>query len=383
MSWVLLAGVLALVFAAVILAAELVLRRWTSAASPGRERATSHTHGDHGVSAHKMPADRIAARDADFSAAHWDELQRYLTSTKHAEGWSVPGQPQKLNRLSASDFDGREFSVRSRERTTTDQPSVSEGEVLCLGGSTTFCFEVGDRLTWASVLQRRLNVGGGRPLRVRNLGIGGTPGLERIRTYRLTAQPESGDVAVFLFGDNDSGWKCYGSRKGRAHANLPLLVRLLLRGSRASELFAWIYGEMAPRYLRRLATEMAETTIAEAEEAAAWARARGARVLFVLQPHIFTLAHPDAWDRRIISNTARDLPIMLSAAYGRYRRWIEACDIGVSATHIFDREPGPIYLDWGHVNTRGNELIADFVFSELVTRGMLGSVSTQAAGLYE
>jgi hypothetical protein len=145
---------------------------------------------------------------------------------------------------------------------------------------------------------------------------------------------------------------------------------------RASELSAWIYGKVAPRYLRRLAAEMAETTIAAAEEAAAWARARGARVLFVLQPHIFTLARPDDWDRRIIAHTARDFPILLQAAYTRYRRWIETSDFTASATHIFDQESGPIYLDWGHVNTRGNELIAEFIFSEILARGMLDPVES-------
>jgi hypothetical protein len=146
-----------------------------------------------------------------------------------------------------------------------------------------------------------------------------------------------------------------------------------------SELSAWIYGEVAPRYLRRLAAEMAETTIAAAEEAAAWARARGAHVLFVLQPHIFTLARPDDWDRRIIAHTARDLPIMLQAAHARYRQWLKTSDIAVSATHIFDREsPSPYMGDWAHVNTRGNELIAEFVFSELEARGMLDRVESGA-----
>jgi hypothetical protein len=377
MRWVVIAGAAAVVLATALLAVELLLRRWADSSSDGDERAGYLTPGTLGVSAYKLSAETIATRDPAFSAVQWHELQQYRRSgVMSPERWSPPGQSQRLNSLSATDFEGQEFSVRSRERTTTDLLPQPQGEVLCLGGSTTFCFEVADQRTWASVLQRRLNERGGRPLRVRNLGIGGTPGLERIHTYRLAMQPQAGDVAVFLFGDNDSGWKMYGSRSGRYHSHLPRVVRLLLRGSRASELSAWIYGEVAPRYLRRLAVEMAETTITAAEEAAAWARARGARVLFVLQPHIFTLARPDDWDRWIIAHTARDLPIMLQAAYTRYRRWIETSDFTASATHIFDQESGPIYLDWGHVNTRGNELIAEFIFSELVARGMLDPVES-------
>jgi hypothetical protein len=373
MRWLVVAGAVAAVFAAALLAVELLLRRWAASSSGGDARAGHHTHGTLGVSAYKLSAETIATRDPAFSAVQWHELQQYRRSgVMSPERWSPPGQSQRLNSLSATDFEGQEFSVRSRERTTTDLLPQPQGEVLCLGGSTTFCFEVADQRTWASVLQRRLNERGGRPLRVRNLGIGGTPGLERISTYRLTTQPQAGDIAVFLFGDNDSGWKQYGIRTGRVHVNLPRPVGLLLRGSRVSELSAWVYGEVAPRFLRRLAVEMAETTIAAAEAAAAWARARGAHVLFVLQPHIFTLARPDDWDRRIIAHTARDLPIMLQAAYARYRQWLKTSDIAACATHIFDRESGPIYLDWGHVNTRGNELIGEFVCSELEARGMLG-----------
>jgi hypothetical protein len=376
MRWLVVVGVATAVFAAVLLAVELLLRRWVASSSGGTTKrlfSRFADHGEHGQGSWTLSAEDAAARDPAFSAQHWVEMRQYITGLKKKETFIPPGGGRHLRRLSDFDFEGLEFSVRGRVRTTTDQPLQPKGEVLCLGGSTTFSYEVADRWTWASALQRRLNRKGGPPLRVRNLGIPAVPGLERISTYRLTTQPKAGDVAVFLFGDNDSGWTMYGSRSGKYHAHLPRVVRLLLRGSRVSELSAWVYGEVAPQYLLRLAVEMAETTIAAAEEAAAWARARGAHVLFVLQPHIFTLARPDDWDRRIIAHTARDLPIMLEAAYARYRRWIETSDIAVSATHIFDREsPSPYLGDWSHVNTRGNELIGEFVFSELEARGMLG-----------
>lgn len=117
---------------------------------------------------------------------------------------------------------------------------------------------------------------------------------------------------------------------------------------------------------------MAETTIAAATEANAWALARGARTLFVLQPNIYTLARRDEWDHQIIVGTARDLAIMLGAAYECYRAWAAESDFVVSATDIFDSEsPSPYMGDWSHVNTRGNELIGTFVFEELSRRGWL------------
>jgi len=157
-------------------------------------------------------------------------------------------------------------------------------------------------------------------------------------------------------------------------AHLPKMIGLLRRGAEVLELAGWLYAEVAPRYLRRLAVEMAETTIAAAEEAAKFAQSRGANVLFVLQPNIFTLARPDDWDRKIIAGTARDLPIMLAAAYERYRTWLKTSPIAVDATHIFNDEiPSPYMGDWGHVNTRGNQLIGEFIFAELDKRGLLAA----------
>ncbi|MEY2740279.1 MAG: hypothetical protein RL283_381 [Actinomycetota bacterium] len=141
---------------------------------------------------------------------------------------------------------------------------------------------------------------------------------------------------------------------------------------RGLEIASWIYGETSPRSLRKLAVETADTTIAAAEDAARFAKECGASVLFILQPHVFMRASRESWDSMIIRNTARDLSIMLHAAYARYRQWILTSPIAVDATHIFDDEERSPYLDWAHVNSRGNELIAEFVYGELMKRGMLG-----------
>lgn len=325
--------------------------------------------------------DDTAGRDASFSAVRHSEVKHWIQT--RGVYWKedlslLESTGPRLNQLSGPDFLGTEFSIRNGERTTVHQPISGYNDVLCFGGSTTFCVEVADDGTWPSVLQLCI----ARDLSpvsicVRNLGIGGTPGLERILTYKYKFSPKSGDVAVFLFGDNDSGWKMYGSREGMCHQHLPSVIRLLLRAAAVFELSGWLYGELSPRYLRRLAVEMAEATIAEADEVAAVAKSKGAKVLFVLQPNIFTMARPDEWDRKIIDGTARDLGIMLSAAYGRYRRWIVESSFVVSATHIFDHEsPSPYMGDWAHANTRGNQLIGEFVYKQLKSRGWLSETTS-------
>jgi lysophospholipase L1-like esterase len=312
----------------------------------------------------------MAKRDTEYSPEFHHESQA-LGSVLEKEEWRPSPKGPVLNRLRGT-FAGRQFSCTNGERTTSYSSGPFTNEVFCLGGSTTFCIEVRDGSTWPSVLQRMIAESNGAIYKCRNLGIPGTPGLERIWALRYATDLQRGDIAVLLFGDNDSGWKMYGNREGMYLDNMPRLLRLLHSLADILELGGWLYGELAPRYLRRLAVEMAETTIAAAEDAAEYARSNGANVLFVLQPNIFTLARPDNWDRKIIAGTARDLPIMLAAAYQRYREWVAESPIAVDATHIFNGEsPSPYMGDWGHVNTRGNKLIGEFVFDQLKTRGLL------------
>ena len=355
-----------------LLAVELVLRYWAK-----RElfstRSTRNTFAFHEIEGSwVLPHEIAKLRDPEFSPTQWREMEEWdrTRTIKHLQ--SGPGLPV-LNQISGPDYVGKESCIRDGERRVLNQPERFLNEVLCLGGSTTFCREVADGNTWPSILQRRVNeVDIGRTQRVRNLGIPGTPGLERINTFVHATKIHGGDTAIFLFGDNDSGWVQYGEREGVYSYHLPIILRRLVGYGEVLELAGWLYGELAPRYLRRLAVEMAETTIAAAEDAAKFAQSRGANVLFVLQPNIFTLARPDDWDCRIIAGTARDLPIMLAAAYERYREWTADSPIAVDATHLFDSEsPSPYMGDWSHVNTRGNRLIGEFVFDQLKTRGLL------------
>lgn len=351
---------------------ELLLRHWADRPlwSLRRRQPVFSKHQIDGQGSWALPAQVAASRDSEFSITHWNEMNSGLNAMTE-ERWRRFAESPELYRI-GGEYLGSEFSFQSGERTTTGWPTSFSTEVFCLGGSTTFCIEVPDNRTWPSVLQENITEESRRSLRVRNLGISGTPGLERINTFLWTITPKFGDLAVFLFGDNDSGWKMYGAREGKVHSHLPFWVRELLSASEIFELAGWLYGEISPRYLRRLAVEMANTTITAAEQAHEFARAQGARVLFVLQPNIFTLRNPESWDRKIMAGTARDLSVLLEAAYGRYREWIATCDFAVDATNLFDNEsPSPYMGDWAHVNTRGNQLIGEFVFKELKSRGWL------------
>ena len=66
---------------------------------------------------------------------------------------------------------------------------------------------------------------------------------------------------------------------------------------------------------------------------------------------------------------------LLLDAYRRYEEWVKETPYAVSATHIFDNAAAPVFLDWAHVNARGNEIIAKFIFDELEKRELVsGSI---------
>ena len=69
----------------------------------------------------------------------------------------------------------------------------------------------------------------------------------------------------------------------------------------------------------------------------------------------------------------RSLKILVQGAYKQYEAWIDTVSYAVSATHIFESAVAPVFLDWCHVNARGNEIIADFIFEELKRREVIAN----------
>ena len=81
------------------------------------------------------------------------------------------------------------------------------------------------------------------------------------------------------------------------------------------------------------------------------------------------------YERQLEKRFSVDIRNLVLDAYRRYEEWVKETPYAVSATHIFDNAASPVFLDWAHVNARGNEIIAKFIFEELQRRGMLSSDS--------
>lgn len=360
----------------VVVCLEVLLRKQSALerTSGGSTLVGADQHGAAAIGSWKLSPEVIAQLDPDFSATHWTEMQAQSSKKTEATFKQISSVDQREVRC-LTDFEGSEFSVVRGERRTTDQPDGQASRILCFGGSTTFCLEVSDSRTWPSYLQRLVNSSSQNSWRVHNCGIPGVPGLDRIAAFRHLSKPQPGDIAVFLFGDNDAGWVQWYPKPGLVQHQLPRFLRKLkFESKRGIHLAGWLYDAVAPIFLKKVAIKTARFTIKSAEEAMTWADKSGVEVFFFLQPNIFTRANPNERDREIIKATAHHLVVMLRSAYRQYEKWAETNSRVLVATQLFDSETVSPYMgDWAHVNSPGNKLIAEMVFKELNTRALRSS----------
>ena len=279
-----------------------------------------------------------------------------------------------LNKVDTNpDFKSDNYSVVNGCRVTTDVPKSVTAKVLCFGGSTTFCEEVPDQLTYASVLQRLIN-NVGKFTTVVNHGRGGASVPDRLKLLYSRVAFSKGDTIVFLFGDNDCGWIVKGKRVHLVQP-LPLRVSRLL-AKFGLESANWFYGEFAPRYLSRVAKMTAKETMGLFDELNERCDAAGAHLICILQPNLFTLRTKSDYESELLTRFSGDIQTLILESYKEYERIVTLAPYGVSGTHVFNDAPASVFLDWAHVNARGNEIIAEFIFEELKKRELISDPSS-------
>ena len=288
--------------------------------------------------------------------------------------------PKKLSRNSYKmhsviSFKGKNYSMLSGVRTTTESSTFSSTLSLrILGGSTVFCEEVPDDLTIASFVQRFFNAKS-LLIRVINCGASGATVIDRVEMLRDANAVRKEDVVVIYFGDNDSGWLDHKSQK-YAQEIIWLPMRALRALSEVGlETARWLYGELSPHSFRKFSRAAVTDTIDSLNVAHEYCQSKGAHMVAILQPNLYTLRTKSQYEKQLEKRFTIDVRSLVSDAYRRYEEWVKETPYAVSATHIFDNAPAPVFLDWAHVNARGNEIIAKFIFEELQRRGMLGSDS--------
>jgi hypothetical protein len=248
--------------------------------------------------------------------------------------------------------------------------------------------EVPDEHTLASCLQRVLNRPSGPRFRVENYGAPAM--IARQQTERLAHTTlQRGDVVLFYDGVNDVYYPVYngnptgyrigddsdgGVRKlsGAQALLYPPCFRLQDYSQVASLLFHRMDG---PRPANLVDADTLQSHLDAAEqgyrqaltEAHADAEARGARFIHVLQPQLFALERPSAYERSVMRNELKSLPGLDEAYRLGYPRLRQAAATarrdGITAHDLsgaLDTRAGgeEFYFDFCHVNHTANDRLA-------------------------
>ena len=259
-------------------------------------------------------------------------------------------------------------------RVTTDQPSTYSGRVLIFGGSTTFCGEVPDQLTYPSVLQRILN-DRDSGLLVENYGKSAATATDRVQVLKTVYDLNKNDIVIFYVGVNESG-------VGFVQRDLPvgLVTKLPELGNALQKVSK--YSRIADILFRKFvfggikiseASKLkAETDFREAMlEAQSFVTNVGATFVPVLQATLFTRNPSSDYDRTLAKMYGSELGVVMPDMYERLLPIIsEYENFGDARSVMNNLEPSP-YFDWMHVDSRGDIRIATFISNLLFEKNLI------------
>ena len=367
--------IVTVVFSLLVVALELTLR-WIVSSSLSQVTIDGLGKIGSGVSFEEARNAAGAYPDDYMNEAVWLEMQEFMESRSRQKqkfkSTSSADSPVKSFEMHANiTFAGTNYSMVDGIRSTTDARNSSDQPNLFLfGGSTVLCEEVPDRLTNASILQRMLNLLQ-ESVQVFNYGASGATSIDRVQMLLKESKVKKDDIVVFYFGDNDSGW--IDHRSGKPSEQLIWLPVRVFRAlsDLGYETAKWMYGELAPRSFRKFSRLAVAETIKALSDAHLYCLSKGAQMVAILQPNLYTLRTKSDYEKKLERRFSQDIRTLISNSFKHYEEWVKTVPFGVSATHIFNNAPSSVFLDWAHVNARGNELIAKFIYSELAKRKLV------------
>jgi len=251
-------------------------------------------------------------------------------------------------------------------RRTTDQQPTFENRILVFGGSTIFCGEVDDSQTVTSHLQRKLNQLDVN-IRVENYGqvvVDAVYSYHQMTSLPKERLPKRGDIVVFYVGVNDAGssfiypnmidrWAAY-------YNNYSSLVGFIDDHSVIqSNLFS-----LAGRG-RMTAGDRTDEFLQALRDTKFVSESLGATFIPILQPTIYTKLNKSKYEVSLFATYGTDLEVALAEIYPKLATKLLSLPNSSDARDIFDQlQPSP-FFDWMHVDSRGNELIASFIFEQI------------------
>ena len=290
------------------------------------------------------------------------EYEAYVKlCTEFYGSWANAIKSNSSNHL--PDFAGEYLNIESGLRKTIGHSQEASKKLFLFGGSTVFCGEVRDDLTICSQIQalvNQLQI----PMNVINFGRSGSTISNRLLYLRGSDISED-DIAVFWFGVNELGWKYLEGKTA-----IPLWASLLRLGSqvierlsRYSAMLIWFSKYFDSLILQPLfCLHAARETIKSLEGIEKLAAIKGFRTLIILQPNILTKSNLSSREKVIFEffsqkKRGKITKKLFRINYPRFARALKPYS-GYSATDLFDNVETEVYVDWVHLNSDGNEIVA-------------------------
>jgi lysophospholipase L1-like esterase len=303
--------------------------------------------------------------DKNLSREFWEELTNYRNR-------GMFERDQRKTILGNADVEGKFINVHSGLRVTPDQPTDSVGKVHLFGGSTIFAYEVTDEHTPAAFLQRQLNKSDIR-YSVLNHGVGGSTIGDCLRRIKLLNLSKS-DVVLVLFGDNDIGINSPRKIVGRGiFRAIPFWGNLLLVLKSHSKILNWIFLETVEYKYTDSETNasLLGNTISNYLQIGEYLKSLNIPVCFVLQPNLYTKVPTSEDEIRLKSTYPKHWEQIVVSGYRTLRDSLRTKADFLDISKVFNDKSGAYFLDWAHVNSIGNEIIASEMFNVLNDRELI------------
>jgi lysophospholipase L1-like esterase len=342
-------------------------------------------------------ADRLI--NSAYTSKPWFSEEFLRSSFAQPGGWF---RPEGTRLVFPNDYRDRYFTVvRGVRRTTGFQRNYSVpfgGRIFIFGGSTTYCSEVPDELTWPSQLQAFVN--NALPeaqFEVQNFGVTSVNSYQELERLRLelsrTPRPA---VCIFYDGINDvnQGVLCSNPSGTLFETALDRERRWIPRIRRWSAFVDLAINDLSRTRqtesqhlsdsvaLRTLAVRAVANYENNIREAADLCKFYGCRFFVMLQPCLSSIGRPlTSHEAGIACRENRSSQVAFEMTYPLLKEAIERLRAaGLNAhdlTNIFDTNRKPIFLDCAHVESEGNEIIAANVLN--ILRPALAETAAKSA----
>ena len=246
--------------------------------------------------------------------------------------------PPDVYGINSNGFRGPEFSIDKPDNTF---------RVIAVGGSTTFGIGVKDASTWPSILGDKLqNFSEDMDIEVINAGIPAIGSLNESKLIKGKLVNYEPDMIIIYDGANDASCKL-DEHITKNHANTEEYIKQRC-GAYSPDNYQKVYAE---RW----------------SEVCEFGKKNGFKTVFIVQPtpHFDKIMSDQEFEQYFL-RTEHTFYLDALESFAQETKNIEHCTVATNFRDIFDYHLEPLYIDYVHVNHKGNEIIASKII-ELIS----------------